>query len=78
MSNKLIQEQIITELLSTINTDAFKRKGIDTLINNETSVKCPECGSNNINVKSQQTRSADEATTKFYTCLDCKYRWRIN
>ncbi|RNF23394.1 putative transcription elongation factor-like protein [Trypanosoma conorhini] len=37
--------------------------------------KCPNCGKNRCSYYEQQTRSADEPTTKFVTCLECKYIW---
>lgn len=40
--------------------------------------KCPKCGCRKLGVDERQTRSADEETTKFYTCLreECGYRFR--
>ena len=40
-------------------------------------VNCPNCKSNNIFMQAKQTRSADETKTKFYTCLDCNYTWKL-
>ena len=42
-------------------------------------VSCSKCGSSKVFQQHKQTRSADEATTIFYTCAnkDCRKRWRV-
>jgi hypothetical protein len=40
--------------------------------------KCKKCGKNNCVYDAVQTRSADEATTLFVTCLDCGCRFKKN
>lgn len=43
-------------------------------ISNKTSnTSCSKCGSKNVKVIEFATRSADEATTMFIRCKDCKY-----
>ena len=42
-------------------------------ITNET---CPECGNDKATYKLLQTRSADEAPTRIFTCTKCKHTWR--
>lgn len=37
---------------------------------------CPKCGHDKATYELKQTRSADEAPTRFFTCLKCKYKWR--
>jgi len=37
---------------------------------------CPKCGHREAYFWSAQTRSADEAETKFYRCVKCKNTWR--
>ena len=37
---------------------------------------CPKCGHNKATYELKQTRSADEAPTRFFTCLKCKHKWR--
>ena len=39
-------------------------------------ITCPECGYNTAGWWLRQTRSADEAETRFYKCLDCGHTWR--
>lgn len=42
----------------------------------KTSKKCPECGHEKAYWWMQQTRSADEPTTRFYRCVKCGHTWR--
>jgi len=37
---------------------------------------CEECGSNKAYFWTIQTRSSDEAETKFFKCTKCEYTWR--
>ena len=39
--------------------------------------KCRRCGSRKCSYYEMQTRSADEPMTQFFTCLDCKNRWKM-
>lgn len=74
-----IQETILSDLEPRIPISAFIHK-IDTssyLIKNTVGVKCPKCKSENVNAFSKQIRSGDEAMTIFYTCIDCKNKWRV-
>ena len=40
-------------------------------------LRCKKCGSNDITHEFLQTRSADEGTTIFCTCTNCKKRWKM-
>jgi transcription elongation factor S-II len=40
-----------------------------------TMFECPNCHKKNATYHEQQTRGADEPTTKFVNCLECKHRW---
>ena len=42
----------------------------------KTQNKCPECGHSEAYWWMQQTRSADEPTTRFYRCVECGHTWR--
>ena len=67
--NEIIDEQIPIE--------RFVAAGInEKLIKNTYGVKCPKCGSEDVNEQEMQTRSADEASTKLFNCLRCGNRWR--
>ena len=37
---------------------------------------CPECGHDEAYYELKQTRSADEAPTRIFTCAKCKHTWR--
>jgi len=38
---------------------------------------CEECGHNKCFFWTKQTRSSDEAETKFYKCIKCGHTWRV-
>lgn len=42
----------------------------------KTKAICPKCGNNEAYWWMQQTRSADEATTRFFRCTKCGHVWR--
>jgi DNA-directed RNA polymerase subunit M len=41
-----------------------------------TKAECPKCGNTKAYYWMMQTRSADEASTRFYQCTKCKHTWR--
>jgi len=45
-------------------------------INPKVEIECPKCENNEALFWTRQTRSSDEAETKFYKCTKCKYAWR--
>lgn len=68
-SEKARQEQRIQEKMKAI-------EAADNAMLNITSLfKCGRCGKRHCTFYEQQTRSADEPTTKYITCLDCKNIW---
>jgi len=42
----------------------------------KTKIQCPKCENNEAYWWVQQTRSVDEAPTRFYQCTKCGYKWR--
>ena len=42
----------------------------------KTKKKCPKCGHGKAYWWMQQTRSADEPSTRFYRCVECGHTWR--
>lgn len=40
-------------------------------------IKCPKCKSKKAYFWTMQTRSSDEAETKFYRCTECEHTWRV-
>lgn len=43
-----------------------------------TTQQCAKCDSNRAYVEQRQTRSADEASTLFFTCVSCGHKWAEN
>jgi len=41
-----------------------------------TRIECSKCGNKEAFWYLRQTRAADEPTTRFYTCTECKHKWR--
>ena len=39
-------------------------------------VRCSRCKNNKITYYDIQTRSSDEPSTTFYSCLICSHKWR--
>ena len=37
---------------------------------------CPKCNNKKAEAWQEQTRSADEPSTSFFRCLECKHTWR--
>lgn len=44
---------------------------------NCTTERCRKCSGTQIHVRQAQTRSSDEPMTQFYTCLNCKMKWKV-
>ena len=60
-----------------IDVSLYKTQETSVMIKNTVGVKCKVCGSDNVNLFTKQTRSADEASSRFYTCLNCGNKWRV-
>ena len=73
-----IQTAINQQLYETIPISAFIQETINTMVKNTVGIHCRKCNSDNVYSMSRQTRSADEAMTVFYTCLNCGNKWKIN
>ncbi|MDD5191900.1 MAG: transcription factor S [Candidatus Nanoarchaeia archaeon] len=43
----------------------------------EVDAECPKCKNNKASFWTLQTRSSDEAETKFFRCTKCKHTWRV-
>ncbi|WP_458454592.1 transcription factor S [Methanobrevibacter sp.] len=56
--------------------ETVKMLGEDVNVGPETNETCPECGHDKATYKLLQTRSADEAPTRIFTCTKCKHTWR--
>ena len=65
------------EVSGKINeTENVKMIGEDVDVGPITTEVCPECGNDRATYKLLQTRSADEAPTRIFTCTKCKHTWR--
>ncbi len=56
--------------------ETVKMLGEDVDVGPITNETCPECGHDKATYKLLQTRSADEAPTRIFTCAKCKHTWR--
>ncbi|CAM8973636.1 unnamed protein product [Rhodiola kirilowii] len=62
---------------------ALTKKEMDIIVSENDGLKnmpqaeasCPNCHHNRAAFYEQQTRSADEPATLFFTCLQCKHKW---
>lgn len=45
-------------------------------VNPKVEIECPKCKHKEAFFWTKQTRSSDEAETKFYKCTKCKHTWR--
>lgn len=65
------------EVSRDINAEeTVKMLGEDVDVGPITNETCPECGHDKATYKMLQTRSADEAPTRIFTCTKCKHTWR--
>ena len=65
------------EVSEEINAkETVKMLGEDIDVGPVTNETCPECGNDKAVYKLLQTRSADEAPTRIFTCTKCKHTWR--
>ena len=67
--NEIIDEKIDMESIIAAGVN-------EKLVKNTFGIKCPKCGSDQIHESERQTRSADEAATKIFVCLNCSHTWR--
>ncbi|MBQ2831407.1 transcription factor S [Methanobrevibacter sp.] len=56
--------------------ETVKMLGEDIEVGPSVTETCPECGHDKATYKLIQTRSADEAPTRIFTCSKCKHTWR--
>lgn len=73
-NNKDISSYIVSSEVK--HKDTIKMIGEDVDVSPRTEEVCPECGHNIATYKLLQTRSADEAPTRIFTCTKCKHTWR--
>ncbi len=73
-----LQDAINEDLRKTIPLEAFIQEKIQLMVKNTVGIRCKKCGSDDVFCESRQIRSADEATSKIYTCLNCGNKWRVD
>jgi DNA-directed RNA polymerase subunit M/transcription elongation factor TFIIS len=73
-----VQKELNQDLYKAVDMNAFKKEYVNMMVKNTSGIVCRKCKSDNVNVRLVQTRSADEAPTQFYTCLNCNNRWKTN
>jgi len=64
----------VSEKIESEDNVVMKGEDVDTLPTTKTN--CPKCGNNKAFWWLRQTRSADEAETRFLRCTSCKHTWR--
>ena len=69
-----VDKYAVSEKVDAKDTVIMKGEDINTLPT--TKVTCPKCGHEKASWWLQQTRSADEAETRFLRCMKCKHTWR--
>ncbi|KZX15693.1 transcription factor S-II [Methanobrevibacter cuticularis] len=69
-----VDQYEISEKVDAKDTVIMKGEDIDTLPT--TKAICSKCGHERAYWWLQQTRSADEAETRFLRCMKCKHTWR--
>ncbi len=67
-SYKMVEESEEKEETAVVEEDMENKP--------KTNKKCPECGHDKAYWWMQQTRSADEPSTRFYRCVECGHTWR--
>lgn len=74
---KFIRSQLrIEERRANENADRVAIEDAEVKVNSNCSYRCKKCGERNAFCQAYQTRSADEPSTLFFTCLSCGNRWR--
>jgi transcription elongation factor S-II len=71
----LVSDEMKAEAARIANEVTEARKPIPLEANCTTEL-CKKCHGKKIHVREAQTRSSDEPMTQFFTCLDCKLKWK--
>ena len=74
LSKSEANQYAVSEKVEAKDTVIIKGEDIDTLPT--TKATCPKCGHEKAYWWLQQTRSADEAETRFLRCMSCRHTWR--
>uniref|UniRef100_A0A7N0U076 DNA-directed RNA polymerase subunit n=1 Tax=Kalanchoe fedtschenkoi TaxID=63787 RepID=A0A7N0U076_KALFE len=68
---KIKKEKILTK--KEMDIIVSENDGLERMAHTEAT--CPNCHHDRAGFYEQQTRSADEPATLFFTCLQCKHKW---
>ena len=69
----VVKGKAVEDVKKSVMVDASEK--MDLLPTTE-EYKCEKCGNGRAYYFMRQTRSADEATTRFLECTACGYKWR--
>ena len=58
------------------SSDSVIMRGDESGMRSTVREVCPKCGHDRASYELLQTRSADEAPTRFFTCEKCHHKWR--
>ena len=75
-SNEKLDDADYTVSKEVNAEETVKMLGEDIDMRSTIKETCPECGHDEAHYELKQTRSADEAPTRFFTCAKCKHKWR--
>ena len=74
LSSEKSNEYAVSEKIKAKDNIIMKGEDVETLPT--TKASCPKCGNTKASWWLLQTRSADEAPTRFFKCTECKHTWR--
>lgn len=58
------------------SSQGTRLRGEDSESRPTTTVVCPECEHDKAYYEMKQIRAADESETRFFECVECRYKWR--
>src|SRR5688500_1313964 len=68
-----VKQKSVDDITKSVMEDATKKMYLHHTTNE---YACEKCGHSEAFYYMRQTRSADEATTRFLECTKCGYKWR--
>ena len=74
LSEEVIEEYSVEKKVKS--EDTVIMRGDESGMKSTVREICPKCGHDRASYELLQTRSADEAPTRFFTCDKCHHKWR--
>ena len=74
LSEEVIEEYSVNRKVKS--EDTVIMRGDESGMKSTVREICPKCGHDRASYELLQTRSADEAPTRFFTCEKCGHKWR--